>query len=231
MVERAWTTRLVLVTSCLLLAGSLLAAMVRAAPEGRVGGHDGSADHALHVLPPGVLLQDDFEDDPVGARVPSGWMVADGVWDGVVVDRSKVLRHGRGRSYGHLVAGSPAWTDVSVSADVKATPLAVGFAGVAARYRSSGDYYECVIHDAYALQLWRLRGDVGKQLDGRRVPIDTTRFHSVRLVVRGSRLACALDGVPLLAFVDASFGSGGIALVASDDEAAEFDNVRVTIPS
>jgi hypothetical protein len=58
--------------------------------------------------------------------------------------------------------------------------------------------------------------------------VDTKRFHTVRLAARGNQLGCTFDGVTLLSAMDASFASGRIALLAGDDEAAEFGDVGVS---
>jgi hypothetical protein len=174
----------------------------------------------------GVLFSDDFERAPLGANPPPGWTEVDGKWDGIVSDGGRVLRHGQG-PYGHEVAGSAAWTDYTAGADIKPTALASGFAGLAARYQGPGDYYACGFYYGTAVRLWRMQGQVMKLLDGRRAAVDTTRFHRVRLSVMGDRLSCMIDGTWLLGWTDGTLRSGRIALVASDQEAAEFDNVEV----
>ena len=73
------------------------------------------------ALAPGVLLDDDFERDPMGADPPGGWAIADGRWNGVISNDTHVVQHATGR-YGHLVAGSMGWSDYTVSADVMPTP-------------------------------------------------------------------------------------------------------------
>jgi hypothetical protein len=176
-----------------------------------------------------VLFSDNFQRDPVGANPPTSWTEPDGRWSGVVRDATDVVRHAAG-PYGHLVTGSVGWTDYSVSADVMPTPLRTGFAAVAGRYQGPGDYYQCDIHHASSLQLWRLRRGAETLLGSRSVAIDPTRFSNVRLGMNGSQLSCALNGTLLLTATDDSFTHGQIALVAGDSVAAEFANVAVTRP-
>lgn len=218
-----WATRLavavcgVLLAACVGFAASWSAISPRpdAAP----------ARHAVLAAASSSMFRDDFERDPVGA-VPAGWTVVDGVWDGVVADGSHVVRHGVGpRSYGHLVTGSPAWTDYAVSARLRPGSLSTGFAGVAARYQGRGDYYACGVYYGTAVRLWRVRAGTMALLDARTADVAADRFHDVRLVVRGSRLSCVFDQTVVLTAVDASFVAGRIALVAGADEAAEFDDV------
>jgi hypothetical protein len=236
--RRIWTTRLVFIMGTALLAASVLSAAVRSAAtpptvisaEGRAQARSADdAPPAKRPPVPGSIFSDDFALDRVGANPPAGWTVADGLWDGVVNgDGGHVIRHSMGRSYGHVVAGTPAWTNYTVTADLRPTLLSTGFAGVAARYQDGHNYYACGVYYASAVRLWRVRGGAVTLLDARIANVDTKRFHTVRLVARGTQLGCTLDGTTLLSAVDASFASGRIALLASDDEAAEFGDVGVS---
>jgi pectate lyase len=223
-----WASRLVVAVCGVLLAFSVLFALQWSAdaPAARAT----QAEHATLAgasssSPP--LFRDDFERDPVGSR-PAGWTVDDGRWDGVVEDGSHVVRHGVGASYGHLVAGSPSWTDYAVSARLRLTPMSTGFAGVAARYEDRGDYYACGVYYASAVRLWRVRAGTVTLLDARRMDVATDRFHDLRLVVKGGRVSCVFDETVVLTAVDTSFSRGRIAFVAGSDEAAELDDVVVS---
>ena len=231
-----WTTRSVFVMGALLLVASVCVAIVRSSTRAPTALSRGQPIASAKVtertrteaaLAPGVLLSDNFEDDPMGAGPPTGWTVADGRWNGVISNDTHVLQHGTG-PYGHMVAGSMGWTDYTVSADVMPTPLRTSFAAVAERYQDRGDYYQCDIHHANTLQLWRLRGGIPTLLDSRPVAIDPTRFSNLRLVMKGDQLSCVLNGVLLCSAVDDSLANGEVALIAGDREAAEFDNVTVT---
>jgi len=231
-----WTTRSVFVMGALLLMASVCVAIVRSSARAPTALSRGQSIASAKVtertrteaaLAPGVLLSDNFERDPMGADPPNGWAIADGRWNGVISNDTHVLQHGTG-PYGHMVAGSMGWTDYTVSADVMPTPLRTSFAAVAGRYQDRGDYYQCDIHHATTLQLWRLRGGIPTLLDGRPVAIDPTRFSNLRLVMKGDQLSCVLNGVLLCSAVDDSLANGEVALIAGDMEAAEFDNVTVT---
>ncbi|HXM53856.1 MAG TPA: hypothetical protein VOB72_00585 [Candidatus Dormibacteraeota bacterium] len=234
-----WANRFVVLVCGLMLAASVLfaaewsaiapwssspPAALAAAP--RAAHSVGSAAAPAATQP---LFRDDFERDRAGAA-PAGWTVSDGEWDGVVSDAGgRVVRHGAGAaSYGHLAAGSPGWTDFRVTARLRPTSLSTGFAGVAARYRDRGDYYACGVYYGSAVRLWRVRGGDTTLLDARRQDVATDRFHDVSLVVKGARVSCVFDDSVVLSATDASFPSGGIALVAGSGEAAEFDDVVVS---
>ena len=231
-----WTTRVVFMMGGLLLMGSAGVALERTSTRASAGLSAGQSRVSAKVQRPapatgalarGVMWSDDFERDAMGADPPGGWTIADGRWSGVISNDTHVVQHAAGR-YGHLVAGSTGWTDYTVSADVMPTPLKTGFSAVAGRYHDPGDYYQCDIHHASSVQLWRLRGGVATLLDNRPVAVDPTRFSNLRLVMEGSRLSCILNGTVLCSAADGSLTSGRVALIAGDNEAAEFDNVVVT---
>jgi hypothetical protein len=227
-----WTSRLVLVVCALFLVASVVfaAAWSAIAPWSRAPRALAAAPRAVRAPepPPEARFRDDFEADAAGS-MPTGWTVADGRWDGVVQDGGgRVVRHSAGRSYGHLVAGSPEWTDYSVSIRLRPTPLSTGFAGVAARYRDRGDYYACGVYYGSAVRLWRVQGGTTTLLDARPMDVPADRFHDVRLVVKGTQVSCVYDQAVVLTATDATFPSGQVALVAAADEAAEFDDVVVS---
>jgi hypothetical protein len=177
---------------------------------------------------PVVLFSDGFESDALGVNPPSGWHVDDGQWEVMAANGGQFVRHSSNGSAGHLVAG-PAVRDASMSAEVRPTALASGSAGVAGRYQGPGDYYECGVYAGTSLQLWRVQGGSPQYLGGASdIKIDPTTFHTVRLDLRGSQLTCSIDGNPAVRATDAALSSGRFALVASQDEPAEFDGVRVT---
>jgi hypothetical protein len=225
-----WANRVVVVVGTLFLAVSIVFAVLWSALPGP------AAPARTARATPGVpvastsrtLYQDSFLHDPVGST-PAGWSVADGFWDGVVeAGGSRVVQHGaEAGSYGHLVAGSAAWTDYVVSARLWLPPLSTGFAGVAARYQGPGDYYACGVYYGTAVRLWMERGGDTILLDARSVDVGSDSFHDVRLVVDGSRQSCVFDQTVVLQAADTSFASGRIALVAGSEEGAEFGDVSV----
>jgi hypothetical protein len=228
-----WANRLVVVVCGVLMAASVVfaaawSALMPWAPAAPAA--LAVAPRAAHATVPEALIRDDFERDPAGA-LPAGWAVAGGRW-GVAADGGgRVVRHAAGAPYGHLVAGSPAWTDYRVSATLRPYTMSTGFAGVMARYRDAGDYYACGVYYGSAVRLWRVRGGTMTVLDGRRMDVPGDRFHDVRLVAAGTRLSCVFDADVVLQATDASFPAGRIGFVAGADQAADFDDVVVDVPS
>ena len=150
---------------------------------------------------PGVTFSDDFEDDPVGADPPKGWTIAVGRWNGVISNDTHVVQHAVG-PYGQMIGGSRGWTDYTVSADVMPTPLKTGFSAVAGRYHDPGDYYQCDIHHASSVQLWRLRGGVATLLDNRPVawlvPIPEDETWWDQMITEGRAIPATRDLVRVL---------------------------------
>ena len=193
-------------------------------PPGAPGGSPGPSPTPA----PTVLFSDGFESDAVGVNPPSGWHVDDGQWEVMAATGGHFVRHSSNGSAGHLVAG-PVVRDASVSAEVRPTALASGSAGVAGRYQDPGDYYECGVYAGTSLQLWRVQGGSPQYLGGASdLKIDPITFHAVQLDLRGNQLTCSIDGNPAVRAADGALSSGRVALVASQDEPAEFDGVRVT---
>lgn len=175
-----------------------------------------------------VLYRDDFKAGDAGA--PPGWEVESGRWQGVVADPSgaPALAHSDGPgTAGTLVAGSASWIDYVVEADVKPAAGPDGVAGIVGRYESQGAYYECAIHPVMGVQLWRMHGGEDMELGGRKMAIDTTRFHRLTLSMRGSRITCTIDGEVAASVADPTLGAGRFGLTAGDDEAAQFARVVV----
>ena len=100
---------------------------------------------------------------------------------------------------------------------------------MAGRYQDGGGaYYACGLA-AGSAQLYLVKSGRRQTLDAAPVvSLDLGRLHTVRLEMRGSQLACSVDGTPLLHATDSTFASGGVALVAGAGEAADFGSVRVS---
>jgi hypothetical protein len=218
---RTGTSRAAVALTVLLLLVACLAAAVRSSTGPVPAGTRSAAST--------VLYRESFADDVAGG-VPSDWEMEGGTWRGMASGTgAHVLAHVEGPSAGGtIVAGSASWADYEIGADVKPSASRDGEVGVVGRYQTEGDYYECAIHHAYSVQLWRDRGGHEMELGGRMTTIDTTRFHRLTLSMHGGRITCAMDGRVAASVVDRSLRVGRFGLTAGDDEAAEFRDVVVT---
>jgi hypothetical protein len=128
-----------------------------------------------------------------------------------------------------MTAGSPAWTDVTITAKVK--PSSVSFGGVIARYQDQGDFYFCGFDQAQIT--------VGKYLGGSPhtesvlFPHALNHFYDVTFKVVGTTLTCTVAD-PLnkispesheLVLPSNNIAEGAIGLIAKPD--AEFGYVVV----
>jgi hypothetical protein len=87
-----------------------------------------------------------------------------------------------------MTAGSPSWTDITITAKVK--PSSVSFAGVIARYEDSSNFYFCGVDTD--------KITVGKYLGGSPYTESVSfqhpqnRFYDVTFTVKGGRMTCTV---------------------------------------
>ncbi|GIF20274.1 pectate lyase [Actinoplanes tereljensis] len=164
-----------------------------------------------------TLFGDNFDDGNA-----TGWSTNGGSWS-VVTDGSPAYRQSSTSANARSLAGVTSWTDYTVSARVR--PIAFGASnrtvGIAARVRSSGEYYALVITGGGAIQLQRVSGGAATVL-----ATAVAGGSTLALTVRGSALTGSVDGVPVVQAVDSAFASGRIGLLASY-ASVSFDDVLV----
>ena len=175
-----------------------------------------------------TLLSGNFESDAVGS-IPSGWTASGGTWT-VVQDGSHVVKQSTSTSASatlELSAGSTAWTDYSVSVDVKA-PASTAFFGITGRHRDINNSYLLVLKNG---KLWQL----GKRVNGTFTQFASGKYiytagtwYTLRLVFSGSTIKAFVNGTLLRTVTDSSLSSGQIGFRTSS--MPEYDNVVVTSP-
>ncbi|MGK5683342.1 family 16 glycoside hydrolase [Actinoplanes sp. URMC 104] len=170
----------------------------------------------------GPLFSDTFDDGNA-----NGWSRSGGSWS-VVTDGSPAFRQSSTGANARALAGTTSWTDYTVSARVR--PIAFGATnrtvGIAARARSSSEYYALVLTGGGAAQLQRVAGGSATVLATAAVAGGTGTWRTLSLTVRGSALTGSVDGAAVVRATDATFASGRIALLASY-ASASFDDVAV----
>ncbi|GAA0462548.1 hypothetical protein Ade02nite_29100 [Paractinoplanes deccanensis] len=167
-----------------------------------------------------TLFNDNFDDGNA-----NGWSRSGGSWS-VVTDGTPAFRQTSTSANARVLAGATTWADYTVSARVK--PIAFGATnrtvGVAARVRSSSDYYALVITGGGAVQLQRVAGGTATVLAT--YAAGSGVWRTLALTVQGSGLTGSIDGVAVVRATDSAYGSGRIGLVASY-ASASFDDVVV----
>jgi pectate lyase len=170
----------------------------------------------------GTLFGDTFDDGDA-----NGWSRSGGSWS-VVTDGSPAYRQSGTGANAKALAGSTSWTDYTVRARVR--PIAFGAThrsvGVAARARSTSDYYALVVTGGGAAQLQRVAGGTATVLGSAPVGGVAGTWHTLALSVQGSTLTGSVDGAQVIRATDAALGAGRIGLVASY-ASASFDDVQV----
>jgi pectate lyase len=169
-----------------------------------------------------TVFSDDFEDGNA-----TGWTTSGGTWT-VATAGDRAYRQGGTSSDARSRAGSTAWNDYTVSADVK--PLAFNgsdrFVAVLARVQSNTSYYYLTLRNSNRIELKKLVGGSSTTLASASFTVTTGTEYRASLRVRGSALTGTINGVALLSASDTQFATGQIGL-ATFNASADFDNVRV----
>ncbi len=169
-----------------------------------------------------VLFGDTFDDGDL-----AGWTRSGGSWS-VVTDGSPAARQSSTSASAKALTGTATWTDYTVQTRVR--PIAFGATnrsvGVAARARSTSEFYALVLTGGGAAQLQRVSGGAATVLASAPAGGTTGTWRTLALTARGSELTGTVDGVPVLRATDGAIAAGRIGLVATY-ASASFDDVTV----
>jgi len=177
---------------------------------------------------PSYLFKDNFEEDPIGTSVPN-WNLVSGNWQ-IVQDGSHVL-YTPDANWAIATAGSTTWTNIKVSASVKAAST-TGHARLVTRY-SGGNFYACGLDHGGFLTMWEVSGSNWTQI-GSNVSwqFDPNKFYALSFSAVGTQLSCTVSdpsGALQPAGIQAAssaFPSGRAGVVGEGP--GEFDNFLVT---
>ncbi|MFG1992411.1 polysaccharide lyase family 1 protein [Actinoplanes sp. NPDC048988] len=174
-----------------------------------------------------TLFSDNFDDGDA-----NGWSRSGGSWS-VVTDGSPAFRQTSTGANARVLAGTTSWADYTVRARVKPIAFAATgrTAGVAARVRSSSEYYAFVLTGGGAAQLQRVSGGTATVLGTAAAGgAATGAWRVLALTVQGSTLTGSVDGAAVVRATDSTLSSGRIGLLASY-ASASFDDVVVASPT
>ncbi len=168
--------------------------------------------------PSPTLFSDSFDQDAVGSA-PAGWTPQSGSWS-VQLDGTNHVLHNAGSGISRITAGSPRWSNVTVSAALRIDPGG-STAGVLARWQDPNNYYVC--------KLFNNTLTIGKQVAGSFQSIATKPYiasgwQTVSLTVKGTSLTCKVGAVSVSA-TDATFAAGEIGILGGG--AMDADSVAV----
>ena len=151
----------------------------------------GSGDRS-ESLSGAVLFEDDFSNDN-GAWTPNlenVWSVQNGVYT-------------QNQTSGTLsYAGSEAWTNYSVEADVKAPSGPCGTVMLVGRATDAGRYYGAWVNGTLSIQRRYNSSTTAKTLDSMKLAMDFSSDHRWRLDFVGQTISLYIDGKQKLEYTD-----------------------------
>jgi hypothetical protein len=189
------------------------------------------ASSFTYLDPRSVLLQDSFNGDPNEPQWTASPLGLSQGW-------SKVQGTFAYSGIGHTqqYTGSAGWTDYDVETKILLFSTANYPGGLRARVNpSSGSGYEAWLYPAsntimlFRVTGWNIDSPGLTQLASASATFDATKFHTLRLSLRGPSIAVYWDGVQIMSANDSTYASGLIALDVSN-KPIEFDDVLVTQP-
>ena len=135
-----------------------------------------------------------------------------------------------GSDFTTQVSGNTAWTDVTISADVKVTAGSSYQVSIYGRFTTWDSFYIMYMDDAGQVQVRRrLNGStttLGTKSKPAMVPAIGSQ-HNFKLDIHGSTINAYVDDVLRVTTTDTMLPTGGLGLGISNGT-AEFDNVVVT---
>jgi hypothetical protein len=174
-----------------------------------------------------ALLADDFEDGN-----STGWTQNGGSWD-VIVDGTKMYHQydTNAATTARSTAGSSAWTDQVVEADLKPLVFETSgrWLGIMARYVDVNNYYYLKLAGPNVIELKKLSMNTPITLATATLAVNQGTTYAVKLEVIGTSLRAYVNGHLAARASDSQFPSGS-AGVMTYGTTAEFDDVLVTAP-
>ena len=187
-----------------------------------------------------------FEDVEVGT-LPPGWASAKtgegqgSVWK-VTEDKSspagsKVLTQtspdGPNPLFNLCVADKTRHTDLDLTVAYKAVAGEYDQGGGPVwRYQDANNYYVCrmnPLEDNY--RLYKVVKGKRMRLASKRIDAKAGMWHTIRVVHKGTRIRCSLNGTLLLDVEDDTFkGAGKVGLWTKADAVTSFDGLKVDTP-
>lgn len=173
-----------------------------------------------------VLFSDDFEADAVGAT-PAGWTVQSGAWR-VALDGTQVLRETTTpQASSYIMAGSPAWTDYTVQAQVR--PGADNASGTVAnlmgRYLDANNHYSIILKNNSEWWLGVKSAGQWSTIANGTFNYNPTNWYTLTLSLVGDHITGSINGHVVGSGSDSTFSAGRIGFDAN--AASEMDNVYV----
>lgn len=182
--------------------------------------------------PQATLLSDDFESYSTASPFPAGSWVnhnsSTAVW-AIVADGTQVARQTAGTTC-IISNGDTAWTNYTVSAQVKASAL--GFRhGIIARFTNTSSYYSLYLRSTSTggtkvIELNKRTAAGNNVLQTVSIPISAGVYYKLSLEVDGSTIKGYVDDVLRVQVTDADYATGKIGFYNTGD--TFYDDLTVT---
>ncbi|HEX8966816.1 MAG TPA: carboxypeptidase-like regulatory domain-containing protein, partial [Chloroflexota bacterium] len=178
-----------------------------------------------------TLYSDDFEADTLGA-LPAGWTVEVGSNWSVQLNGTQALEQTNSSAtplYG-IYAGSPTWTDYSLSASVQpgpgSTTANTSVVAIDGRRQDVNNFYSLLVKNGNQWYLGKKVAGTWSTLAYGSISYNTTAWYTFTLTMTGSTISASINGTTLATVTDTAFTAGNIGFKTHNQTA--YDNVVVT---
>jgi hypothetical protein len=152
-------------------------------------------------------------------------------WSTVTLPNGEGAAQYNGQGEAQIFAGSTAWTNYSVQADIQLSNLNNFPGGIRGRVQPTGAGYAVWLYPAtqqiilYSVGQWNV--DQGYTVLGSASQVfDTSKPHTILLTMIGGQISVSYDGQQVISATDATYSSGMVSLDGSSQPIA-FGNVTV----
>ena len=140
---------------------------------------------------------------------------------------------GPGRAYFLALVPDSAWQDLDVTVSVRAVAgTNTQGGGVVFRAKSERDHYVARWNPVEKnFRIYALVGGARVDVGAADLELDTSKWHTLRVVVQGDSIECFMDDEPVLRVSDKTFTDAGmIGLWTKGDATVLFDDLSVAAP-
>lgn len=169
---------------------------------------------------PSPTLIDDFDGDL------SQWQLSKGTWQIQTDSNNKVLTKVESNGTGYASFGDAAWSDYTVSADVRRFGQS---AGVLGRYVSANEYYQFSIKSDGSYLLNKNNKGNWSQLASGQFANQSSDYYKLAMSFSADKIFIFINGQLLTSVTDSSFAAGKVGF-RSQNGSASFDNLLVEQP-
>jgi hypothetical protein len=185
-----------------------------------------------------------FDDVKVG-EVPRGWKVTEtnpsegpATW-GVIADDAApsggqafgvTATKNYGQTFNLAIAEAPAFADFEMTVKARAVSgVEDQGGGPIWRCADANNYYVCRFNPLEGnFRVYVVKDGRRRQLDSAQLPLEAGRWYEIKVIMRGTKMTCFLDGAELLHADDAALaGPGRIGLWTKADVVTSFDDVKI----